>query len=276
MIFFSIILATLNRKESLRNAVNSILKQTHQKFEIIIVDQSEYIDKEIQKIDSRIQYIHTEQKGLSHARNLALNFVRGNYICLLDDDAIYDSNFLLIANEILNKEYFTILSGAIIDPQNNKYGQKWMDGKEMLLKFRHCFKYCMSSAMVIESIFLKKYRFDEKFGIGGLYESAEETDVVMLAIENKKKVMFCPDLRVYHKVQGKSEIDLKTANRYARGAGAIYKKHIYIGKKGKVFAMFICMAIKHLVGIIIYKGKKRKYYQSLFSGEIDGFLSYER
>lgn len=274
--FFSIIIATLNREKELMEALRSILNQTFTEFEVFIVDQSDISKFELKDLDSRIDYIHINQKGLSHARNVALEKARGDYICLVDDDAEYDKNFLLNAERILNTENIAILSGTIFDEKSRRYGQKNMCQKRKDVKFFDSFKYCMSSAMIIQKSFLLKYKFDENFGLGGIYESGEETDLVMIALEEKEKVLFDSELQVFHKVLDKSNIDPNIVYRYAKGEGALYRKHLKREKKLSVITMYIFTLIKHMVGIIIYRNEMRNYYKQILKGELEGFYNYKK
>ncbi len=86
----SVVMPTYNRPEFLPKAINSILKQTYQDFEIIIVDDGTKIraDKVISKINnSKIKYIqHKENKGGAAARNTGIKNAKGEYIAFLDDD----------------------------------------------------------------------------------------------------------------------------------------------------------------------------------------------
>lgn len=85
---FSLLIATLNRPKILQTCVKGLLNQTYDNYEIIIIDQSdkEFRNDSIAEIDNRITYIHIDEKGLSHARNIGLQCVTGDYVCLIDDD----------------------------------------------------------------------------------------------------------------------------------------------------------------------------------------------
>ena len=52
----SMLLATLNRRELMLNAIQSILCQNYQEFEIIVIDQSDVENSDIVVLDSRIRY----------------------------------------------------------------------------------------------------------------------------------------------------------------------------------------------------------------------------
>lgn len=90
----SVIMATYKEPEyMLRQAVESILKQTYKEFEfIIILDNPDNIRhkeilKEYQKQDSRIKfYINEKNIGLAESLNKAIKFAKGKYICRMDAD----------------------------------------------------------------------------------------------------------------------------------------------------------------------------------------------
>lgn len=86
----SIIMPTYNREKTIKRAIDSILEQTYQDFEIIIVDDNskdntEQIVKSIE--DRRIIYIRNEEnKGANASRNIGIEMARGEYIAFQDSD----------------------------------------------------------------------------------------------------------------------------------------------------------------------------------------------
>lgn len=97
----SVCINTYNRIDSLRLTLNSIISQTYKNIEIIIVDDAssdgtkEILEKEVLHIDKRIRYIrHEYNKGLSKARNTAINFASGKYFTFCDDDDEFTPKFI--------------------------------------------------------------------------------------------------------------------------------------------------------------------------------------
>lgn len=87
----SIIIPTYNRKHLLPRAINSVLRQTYQDFEIIIIDDGstdgteEMIKNEFD--NSKIRYFKFDvNRGVSEARNKGLDEAGGEFIALLDSD----------------------------------------------------------------------------------------------------------------------------------------------------------------------------------------------
>ncbi len=85
--FISIIIPTFNRASFLRSSINSILNQTYQKFEIIVVDDGSTDNtKEVIKEFPQIRYFYQKNAGVSQARNLGIKKAKYEYIAFLDSD----------------------------------------------------------------------------------------------------------------------------------------------------------------------------------------------
>src|SRR5215813_6292011 len=86
----SVIIPTHNRAESIRSAITSVLNQTFQDFEIIIIDDaSEDQTREViaNFNDTRIKVIHNQvSKGAAGSRNIGIMHSNCEYIAFLDDD----------------------------------------------------------------------------------------------------------------------------------------------------------------------------------------------
>ena len=91
--FISVIIATFNRTKYLEICLKSVLANSYDRYEVIIVDQSkdnrtkELIDSKFSHYE-KIRYLHTETIGLSHARNLGWKEAKGEIIAFVDDDAV--------------------------------------------------------------------------------------------------------------------------------------------------------------------------------------------
>ncbi len=90
MVTVSVIIPSYNRGHTLGRAINSVLSQKTQSFELIIVDDGSTDDTvfKVQSIkDSRIQLIqHPYNRGVSAARNTGIRASKGKYIAFLDSD----------------------------------------------------------------------------------------------------------------------------------------------------------------------------------------------
>lgn len=91
--FISVIIPTYNRAHLIKDAIDSVLNQTYQDFELLIIDDySEDKTKEIVQSysDPRVKYLlNNRPKGAQGARNTGLHAARGEWIALLDSDDIW-------------------------------------------------------------------------------------------------------------------------------------------------------------------------------------------
>jgi glycosyltransferase involved in cell wall biosynthesis len=95
--YFSIIIATYNRADLLPRAVNSVLDQSFDHWELLIVDDGSTDDTEavVKGLgDARIRYFYKENEEKSIARNFGMERAKGKYLCFLDDDDYYLPAFL--------------------------------------------------------------------------------------------------------------------------------------------------------------------------------------
>ena len=87
----SIIVPVYNIENYIRVCVESILAQTYESFELILVDDgskdnSGILCDEYAAIDSRVKVIHKENGGVSSARNTGLQQAKGKWIMYVDGD----------------------------------------------------------------------------------------------------------------------------------------------------------------------------------------------
>ena len=86
----SIIIPTYNRANVIKRAIDSVLRQTYDSYEVVVVDdgstdETESVIAGIQ--DARIRYIALkENQGVAHARNIGIREARYDYIAFLDSD----------------------------------------------------------------------------------------------------------------------------------------------------------------------------------------------
>ncbi len=88
---FSIIMPVYNTAEFLEKAIESVLRQDYEDFELIAVndgstDKSPAKLEKYQKKDDRITVIHQENQGISGARNTGIKYSSGHYVYFFDSD----------------------------------------------------------------------------------------------------------------------------------------------------------------------------------------------
>lgn len=95
----SIIIPCYNQAQYLGETLQSVLVQTHQDWECVIVndgspDNTEEVAQEWCKKDTRFVYVKKENGGLSDARNYGITHSKGTYILPLDSDDYISENYV--------------------------------------------------------------------------------------------------------------------------------------------------------------------------------------
>jgi len=106
---FSIIIPVYNGEETIGRAINSIITQTYDNWELIIVndgstDNTQKIVSSYMKRDFRIRmFVLPENYGRMAARNIGMKMARNEWLCFLDADDEFMSNYLEVVNNEINR-----------------------------------------------------------------------------------------------------------------------------------------------------------------------------
>lgn len=102
----SVVIPLYNKEQSITTTLQTILKQTYQDFEIVIVNDGS-TDHSVEKVkrilDPRIRLIHQSNAGVSAARNRGIEEAKGEYIAFLDADDEWKPGYLKTQYELTQK-----------------------------------------------------------------------------------------------------------------------------------------------------------------------------
>jgi glycosyltransferase involved in cell wall biosynthesis len=169
----SVIIPTYNRLAFLKEAVDSVLQQNFEDFELIVVDDgsTDGTAEAIRQYGGRVKFISLpDNRGVSAARNRGILHARGKYIAFLDSDDLWVKGKLKIQVDFLdeNPQYplcytdeIWIRKGKRVNPmiKHSKYSG-WI--------FEKCLPLCIispSSAVMRKVLFSKVGLFDEALTI---------------------------------------------------------------------------------------------------------------
>ena len=134
---FSIIIPVYNADKYIEKCIESIISQDRNKFEIIVVDDGStdntgiICDKYSNKY-SNIKVFHTENKGVSRARNLGLSEAIGDYILFVDADDWVTSDYIdVISKEIEGVDLLFFSNNRVIDEKiiKQSYGDAYAENR---------------------------------------------------------------------------------------------------------------------------------------------------
>ena len=165
----SIIIPTYNRLPMLKEAVDSVLAQDFEDFELIVVDDgsNDKTAEEIKRYGGRVKlFQHSENRGVSAARNKGISHARGKYIAFLDSDDLWVKGKLKIQVNFLddNPHYPLCYTDEIWIRRGKRVNPMLKHAKYSGWIFEKCLPLCIispSSAMMKKTLYSKVGLFDE-------------------------------------------------------------------------------------------------------------------
>lgn len=122
----SVIIPVYNTPECcLEKCINSVLSQSYKNFEVIIIDDgsnnniAKWLDNK-SVCDNRINVKHTENSGVSSARNSGIELAKGEYITFIDSDDYVEQYFLEKSLYYIQKYDLDIVTGKTYIINNEK------------------------------------------------------------------------------------------------------------------------------------------------------------
>ena len=167
----SVIITTYNRREFVREAIESVQRQDFSDYEIIVVDDgSTDGTEEFLKEFNTIHYFYQKNQGVSRARNQGLKLARGDYICFLDSDDLWLPRKLSIQTKVMRKnpEINVTYTDEIWIRRGKRVNPKKKHQKYSGWIFKHCLPLCIispSSVMLRREIFEEVGYFDENLPV---------------------------------------------------------------------------------------------------------------
>lgn len=216
--YFSIVVPTYERHDSLTRLVERIAQQTWRDFELIIVDQStELWPDRGRNSDIDLHYVHTDVRGAARARNRGADLARGEILAFIDDDCEPSLGWLDAARCAFSDERIAGLEGLITS--NCEDSPEWRcvtnDGFEGI-------GFMTANFFVRTDVFHAVNGFDPAFE----YPFREDTDLGWRVLE-LGPVPFCRDAWVYHPPQPRAveRESLMARSRFFESDALLLRKH---------------------------------------------------
>lgn len=278
----SVIIATLHRTEFLLNTLKDLVKQVCDfPFEIIIVDQSNEIDKEVQNFCEEYSFCNyhhiTFFKGLPEARNFGWQKAKYDYILFLDDDIQCNENLLQEHFSILKDVSVGIVGGQVVEKNNPNTGNrtgifdKWTANPLAGFHFEGTFetdhgKGC--NFATTKQVLLKVNGIDENLTKGAaLYE---ETDFCLRVKQAGYKVMFHSKASVNHLAAETGGCRVPDIKKYiaslVRNRSLIISRHV----KG-IYKITATLYLLRLVSAYAFSYKDVSLFKQFITSFKEGF-----
>tara|TARA_B100002019_G_C21121447_1_gene523540 strand:- start:136 stop:882 length:747 start_codon:yes stop_codon:yes gene_type:complete len=165
MPFISVIIPYYKKKNFIEDTLKSIINQTYQNFEVIIVDdelslESKQVLQKVLKLDKRIKIIlNNKNIGAGLSRNKGIEISNGDYICFCDSDDLWKHTKLEKQLEFMKNSNlaFSFTSYEIINLENKKIKKNRIAKNK--LNFNDLINSCdigLSTVMIQKKVFKNK------------------------------------------------------------------------------------------------------------------------
>ena len=215
MMLVSIIIPYYKKKNYIKKTINSILKQTYKKFEIIIInDEPGELSKNIlsflKKKDSRIKIINNKKNiGAGKSRNKGINIAKGKYIAFIDSDDLWKKNKLLKQIEFMRRKNIEIshTSYEIIDDDLAIRGTR----QAKVMNYKKLIKSCDIglSTVIIKKSLIKNLRFPNL--------KTKEDYVLWLEIAKKGKTIHALNTKLTQWRKSKNSLSASVVRKLTDG-----------------------------------------------------------
>jgi GT2 family glycosyltransferase len=223
--YISIIIPTFNRKEMLRDALNSLFNQTYpkNKYEIIVVDDgsTDGTSKMLGNMKNpNLQFIRQKNLGRGPAINTGLKMAKGGIIIIIDDDCIATENYIRKLSGAYSDNKVGAAAGKIIPSSLNTFVERYTDAKGII--DQSSFQYFLfgASSSYKREVLDKIGGFDDFFS-----RTAEDVDISFRIMLSGFKLKYVSGAITYHNHRSSLKGLLKSQYLYGRGYGLLHKKY---------------------------------------------------
>ncbi len=218
----SVIIPVYNAEKYLARAIDSVLGQTHEELELILVDDgsrdgSGAICDRYAARDTRVRVIHKNNEGVSAARNDGIVAARGEWIAFCDNDDFYAPGMLARLLELCVEGDCDIAQCACVKgdaeslPTPPPQSVTVLTGREMLEKF-----YTKASIYIWDKLYRREVWAGVRFPAGSYTD--EDQWVVHRLLGAARRVAITREALYYHYIHPESVMNRGFDVRWATGA----------------------------------------------------------
>lgn len=275
----SLVIATLQDDGDLAHCLASLVEQQDAPpFEVIIVDQNgdDRLVPLLASFADRLVIVHEQVafRGANRARNIGARLARGRWLGFPDDDCRLLPDALRELVRMTAQPQVQVVTGQTVDDAGTPNILRW---PQQPMPFD---RWSMFRCLTEATLFLRREcfhaagGFDERFGPGGRYHSAEGTDLMNRVFERigEGKAWYSPQIRMKHptKTPPWNRWAVARFHAYAIGGGALIAKtpqpHMLGWGARTLASAFLQM--------FTLQGWRGLAFAALIAGLLRGFVSY--
>lgn len=266
----SIVMPVYNRSNKVGKAIESVIKQSYEKWELIVVDDYSTDDlfevaQKYARKDQRIKVLkNSKMKGVSGARNCGMENASGEYIAFLDSDDQYLPNHLKDSYDVMKKYNQTVSFALWYEQSVNEQGEVRCDKLEHMSRDMTALAEQMGTKIEEDNIFFDRAYF-ERTCTSSCYCYQINTMVMKRSVWEK-------GFRFDEELHTSEDIDFITRIIFEEGFVLILRYHIYYNQGNDNLFFFLDRGNVNLEKLLDSKERVRK----LINCALDKIRMYEK
>jgi GT2 family glycosyltransferase len=226
----SIVIATRDRPDLLRETLLSIRDGDRLPAELIVADQSGAAT-ELPPLggDVEVRHLRLSSSGLSRARNAGIEAASNGILVFTDDDVIVERDWLrLLVEALVSAPARTAVTGRVLPAETDGHvpSVTYWDQPQVFAGRLFADVLFPNNMAIRREAFDEVGLFDERLGAGSTFPAAEDNDFGYRLLEAGYSIAFVPEATLHHRGarRGRELASLQWA--YGCGQGAFYSKHM--------------------------------------------------
>jgi glycosyltransferase involved in cell wall biosynthesis len=272
---FDLVVATVGRVAEPDRLLDSLERQVHRRFRVILVDQND--DDRLERViaaHAAVEVTHLRsERGLSRARNTALPALTGEIVAFPDDDCEYAHDVLeRVAGRLAEARPLDGISGRSVARDGRSSASWERDGA--LLTDDNLWNRVNSGAIFLRRDLVARVgEFDESLGLGSgnPWASGEEIDYLVRAVRAGARIEYDPSVVVTHDVVAD---DSRIGLRDGASVGYLLRKHAYPART------LARMLVRPVGGVVVSLARRdstrARYYAATVRGRVLGYRGARR
>ncbi|AZI41129.1 glycosyltransferase family 2 protein [Epilithonimonas vandammei] len=235
---FSVIIPYYKKRKYIERCMNSVLAQTYQDFEIILVDdgsQDDIAQLIEEKYLGKVQLIQQENQGVSAARNTGIAVATQDYIAFLDADDCWSTHFLSSVIEVIkNTDSDLIATNFTNEFSKLQIGEKKLNYKQMS-EDEYLLKSSYSAVINSSSVVAKKGLFNKTLGFDITLKRGEDIEMWLRLVKHAEKFTKVKNILSFYDLDIVGQVTTNKSDFHASFASKL-EKFSKVDQKNQLFA----------------------------------------
>ena len=249
-ISLEILISTKNR-DNLDFLNNIFVNNNAHSNPILIINQTQNLNFSCPHSDN-INLINVNEIGLSKSRNLAIENAKADICLLADDDIVYENNFGSI---VLNAFNINPSADIITFKMSDLNGNSFKDYPVVINHNKKSLSFVNSVVIAFRrnSIISNKVFFDENFGLGSTFQTADEYVFLRNAMSLNLNIVFHNEVILSHPIDSSGKDVASDRILFAKGA-LFYKYYNILSLLKLIHYLYLMFKFKYIsLGQVINK-----------------------